>query len=63
MDKKKSGVSQVLSRFRGWIQAGATLLTNLHLPNFLKGGLYLEKWAFLENKFGKKSFLCRWMDV
>ena len=40
MDKKKSGVSQVLSRFRGWIQAGATLLTNLHLPNFLKGGLY-----------------------
>ena len=22
-----------------------------------------EKWAFLENKFGKKSFLCRWMDV
>mgnify|MGYP002427266552 CR=1 FL=1 len=30
----------MLSRFRGWIQAGATLLTNLHLPNFLKGGLY-----------------------
>ncbi|MBS7058544.1 MAG: 4Fe-4S binding protein [Faecalibacterium prausnitzii] len=29
-----------MSRFRGWIQAGATLLTNLHLPNFLKGGLY-----------------------
>ncbi len=22
----------------GWIQAGAALLTNLHLPNFLKGG-------------------------
>ena len=22
-----------------------------------------EKWAFLENKFGKKSFLCRRMDV
>ena len=22
-----------------------------------------EKWAFLENKFGKKSFLCRQMDV
>ncbi len=40
MGKKKRGVSQVLSRFRGWIQAGATLLTNLHLPNFLKGGLY-----------------------
>ena len=22
-----------------------------------------EKWAFSENKFGKKSFLCRRMDV
>ena len=40
MGKKFSGVSQTMSRFRGWIQAGATLLTNLHLPNFLKGGLY-----------------------
>ena len=40
MGKKKCGVSQVLSRFRGWIQAGAALLTNLHLPNFLKGKLY-----------------------
>ena len=39
MDKKLSGVSQTMSRFRGWIQAGATLLTNLHLPNFLKGCL------------------------
>ena len=40
MGKRFSGVSQTMSRFRGWIQAGATLLTNLHLPNFLKGGLY-----------------------
>lgn len=41
MDKKKfTGVSQFLARFRGWIQAGAALLTNLHLPNFLKGRLY-----------------------
>ena len=41
MDKKNtSGVSHLLARFRGWIQAGAALLTNLHLPNFLKGGLY-----------------------
>ena len=40
MDKKISGVSQLMSRFRGWIQAGAALLTNLHLPNFIKGGLY-----------------------
>ena len=40
MGKKNLSVSQLLARFRGWIQAGATLLTNLHLPNFLKGGLY-----------------------
>ena len=41
MDKKNtSGVSHLLARFRGWIQAGAALLTNMHLPNFLKGGLY-----------------------
>ena len=41
MDKKNtSGASHLLARFRGWIQAGAALLTNLHLPNFLKGGLY-----------------------
>ena len=40
MGRKFSSVSQALSRLRGWIQAGAALLTNLHLPNFLKGGLY-----------------------
>ena len=38
MDKKKK--LNVLARFRGWIQAGATLLTNIHLPNFAKGTLY-----------------------
>ena len=38
--RRVHGVSQIMARFRGWIQAGATLLTNLHLPNFLKGGLY-----------------------
>ena len=43
LDKKTSGVSHRLARFRGWIQAGATLLTNIHLPNFLKGGLYQGK--------------------
>ena len=37
MDKKKLNP---LARFRGFIQAGATLLTNLHLPNFAKGTLY-----------------------
>ena len=41
--KKKGGVSQFLSRFRGLFQAGATLLTDLHLPNFLKGGIYQGK--------------------
>lgn len=40
MDKKHSGVSHLLARFRGWIQAAATLLTNIHLPNFFKGTLY-----------------------
>ena len=40
MDKKKPCVSLFLSRFRSWIQAGATLLTNIHLPNFVKGGIY-----------------------
>ena len=43
LDKKTSGVSHLLARFRGWIQAGATLLTNIHLPNFLKSGLYQGK--------------------
>ena len=42
-EKKRSGVSQSISRFRSWIQAGATLLTNIHLPNFLKGGIYQGK--------------------
>ena len=32
-----------MARFRGWIQAGATLLTNIHVPNFLKGKLYQGK--------------------
>ena len=43
MDKRKNTVSQRLSRFRGWIQAAAALLTNVHLPNFLKGGIYQGK--------------------
>ena len=42
-EKKKPDISQSLSRFRGMIQAGATLLTNIHLPNFLKGGIYQGK--------------------
>ena len=41
--KKKAGASHFLARFRGWIQAGATLLTNIHLPNFVKGKIYQGK--------------------
>ena len=40
MDKRKKNVSKFVSRFRTCIQAGATLLTNIHLPNFFKGGIY-----------------------
>ena len=29
-----------MARFRGLIQAAATLITNIHLPNFAKGGIY-----------------------
>ena len=41
--KKREGISQGLSRFRGWVQGGAALLSNLHLPNFLRGGIYQGK--------------------
>ena len=40
LDKKNGSF---LARFRGWFQAGATLLTNIHLPNFAKGVLYQGK--------------------
>ena len=41
MDNKNScRASLLLARFRGWVQAAAALLTNLHLPNFFKGRLY-----------------------
>lgn len=40
LDKRRNPISQFLSRFRSWIQAGATLLTNIHLPNFFKGTIY-----------------------
>ena len=42
-DRKRGGISQGLSRFRGWVQGGAALLSNLHLPNFLRGGIYQGK--------------------
>ena len=40
MAKNFSNISQMLADCRGFIQAGAALLTNIHLPNFLRGGLY-----------------------
>ena len=40
LDKKKHKISQFLAHFRGWIQAVATILTNIHLPNFFKGEIY-----------------------
>jgi len=43
LDKKNMGASHFMARFRGWIQAGAVLFTNLHLPNFIKGGIYQGK--------------------
>ena len=40
MDRNILGVSQNLSLFRCRIQAVAALLTNIHLPNFIKGEIY-----------------------
>ena len=39
MDKNKS-LSKKTARIRGWIQAAATLLTNIHIPNLFKGKIY-----------------------
>lgn len=45
MDKKFSKPpANLFSRIRerrGWVQALATLITNIHLPNFLKGRIYM----------------------
>ncbi len=40
MDKKKNLLSKQTVRLRGWIQAAATLLTNIHIPNLFKGKIY-----------------------
>lgn len=40
MDKKKKLLSRKLAKIRGWIQAAATLLTNIHIPNLFKGKIY-----------------------
>ena len=43
LDKKLKSNKNFLVRFRGWIQATATLLTNPHIPNLFKGKLYQGK--------------------
>lgn len=40
MDRGNRSRSRLLACLRGWIQAGAALLTNIHLPNLFRGGLY-----------------------
>ncbi len=40
MDKKTNSLSSFISRFRVLIQAVATIVTNLHLPNFFKGEIH-----------------------
>ena len=40
LDKKMKSSKNPLVRFRGWIQAAATLLTNIHIPNLFKGKIY-----------------------
>lgn len=46
MDKKQK-VSEFLVRFRGLIQAGATLGSNIHLPNFISGKIYQGKGKYV----------------
>ena len=40
MDKKTNIRSKKIARIRGWIQAAAALLTNIHIPNLWKGKIY-----------------------
>ena len=44
MDKRKKSLSGQVAGIRGWIQAAATLLTNIHIPNFFKGKIYQGKF-------------------
>ena len=43
MDKKIKSAKNIPARFRGWIQAAAVLLTNIHIPNLFKGKIYQGK--------------------
>ena len=53
MDKKKLNP---LARFRGFIQAGATLLTNLHLPTLPKGHC-IRQWQ-IRLRTGLNCYSC-----
>lgn len=44
MDKRQGGISRFFASFRGWFQAAATLLSNLHLVNFFTGTIYQGRW-------------------
>ena len=43
MDKKIKSAKNIPASFRGWIQAAAVLLTNIHIPNLFKGKIYQGK--------------------
>ena len=43
MDKKTKLLSKRVAKIRGWIQAVATLLTNIHISNLFKGKIYQGK--------------------
>lgn len=44
---KKHGISYFIARFRGCIQAIATLVSNIHLPNFISGKIYRGKGKYV----------------
>lgn len=50
MDKKTSLISKKIASLRGGIQAAATLLTNIHIPNLFKGKYIREM---------QKQYVCR----
>ena len=43
LDKKIKSAKNIPASFRGWIQAAAVLLTNIHIPNLFKGKIYQGK--------------------
>ncbi len=44
-EKKKKKPSHLLTRYRGFVQAAATLATNIHLPNFLIRAAFIRAAA------------------